>query len=91
MEDIIEVARQCSRQYGLKWVQFHKCNAYISDVIDGRYRLIKSYATIVGIADCDTLDIYEIGKYSRTTSKQFSQICNQIFTGYTRHYTDGRV
>jgi hypothetical protein len=89
--DIIEVAKKCSRKYGLKWVQFHRCNAYISDVIDDRYRLIKSYATVVGIADCDTLDVWEIGKYSQTTSKQVTQICNQVFTGYTRHYIDGRV
>jgi len=91
MEDIIKIAQECSKKWGICWVQFHKCQAWISDEFDERYRLIKSYHTIVGLIDCKEHVVYEIGKYSRTTSKQFTQICNQLFRGYDRKYIEGRV
>ena len=87
----IGVASSLSKRCGICWVQFHKCQAWISDELDERFRLIKSYHTIVGLVDCKERVVYEIGKYSRTTSKQFTQICNQMFSSYDRKYVEGRV
>ena len=91
MEDIIKIAQECSKRWSICWVRFHSCQAWISDEIDERYRLIKSYHTIVGLVDTKEKKVYEIGKYSTTTSKQFTQICNQIFRSYDREYVEGRV
>ena len=88
---LLEVARKLSSRYGIGWARFHSCNAYVSEELDDRYVLIKSYSTIVGIADTETKEVLEVGKYSRTTSKQFTQICNQRFRNYERLYIDGRV
>ena len=90
-ERLLMKAKELCDRYGIGWAQFHSCKAYISEEIDDRYILIKSYHTIVGIADTETKEICEIGKYSRTTSKQFTQICNQRFRNYNRLYIDGRV
>ena len=74
----------------LEWTQFNHCNAYIGGFVyvpneDGTVHKctpIKSYNTIVGFVDNNDGIIYEYGKYSRTTSKQVTQICNQWF-GYS--------
>lgn len=71
------------------WTRFNQCNAYTGNMFyitddDGKVHKcipIKSYRTIVGFADTTDDIIYEYGKYSRTTSKQFSQISHQVF-GY---------
>ena len=70
------------------WTQFRHCNAYISNCINNRFFLIKSYDTIVGIVDDQQADIFEIGKYSRTTSKQFTQIHNAMFSDCKRHFVN---
>lgn len=88
---LLEIAKKLSSRYGIGWARFHSCNAYVSEELDDRYILIKSYSTIVGIADTETKEFLEIGKYSRTTSKQCTQIYNQRFRNYTRLYIDGRV
>lgn len=64
------------------WKRFNSCNAWIADM--GDFSLIKSYDTIVGLADHAEQIMYEFGKYSMTTSKQFTQICNQIFRDFKR-------
>lgn len=79
---------------GWHWNRFHSCNAYttydyvsftINDKGETRnLQPIRSYYTIVGFADISCGVVYEIGKYSVTTSKQFTQICNQIYKGYER-------
>ena len=61
---------------GVKWKQFRKCNAYISSCIHNRYFLVKSYRTIVAVIDDQNGELYELGKWSRTTSKQVTQIYN---------------
>lgn len=71
-----------------KWNRFRSCQAYVSDVIDGRFQLIKSYKTIVGMVDHDNDKVYEFGKYSRTTSKQFTQIMGSMFRSYDREFID---
>jgi hypothetical protein len=59
-----------------QWKQFRHCNAYISSCINNRYFLIRSYNTIVGVIDDQNSELYELGKWSKTTSKQVSQIFN---------------
>lgn len=57
-----------------EWTRFNYCQAWISDGYFG-VKLVKSYATIVGIIKDDTL--WWDQKYSRTTSKQITQIANK--------------
>ena len=84
MNDIIGLANELRRRNFIDWRQFHYCQAWTSQLLQARYHLIKSYGTIVGIADTDSYKVYEFGKYSSTTSKQFTRICNEKFRGYTR-------
>lgn len=60
----------------INWKQFRHCNAYISNCLFNRYFLIKSYSTIVAVIDDQQGELYELGKWSRTTSKQVTQIFN---------------
>ena len=60
----------------ITWKQFRSCNAYISNCLFNRYFLIKSYNTIVAVIDDQQGVLYELGKWSRTTSKQVTQIFN---------------
>ena len=55
------------------WIRFNSCQAWISGGYFG-VKLVKSYATIVGVIKDDTL--WWDQKYSRTTSKQITQIAN---------------
>ena len=68
------------------WKRFRHCNAYISSCIGNRYFLVKSYNTVVAVIDDQTGDLYELGKWTRTTSKQVTQIYNmtdfESFTNY---------
>lgn len=74
------------------YTRFNYCNAYIGDDLLDIYcdgvrhtiRLIKSYNTIVGFADISTATFCEIGKFSRTTSKQCTQIYNTYYRGWDR-------
>lgn len=61
---------------GLTWKRFRKCNAYISSCLFNRYFLVKSYSTIVAVIDDQNGELFELGKWSRTTSKQVTQIFN---------------
>lgn len=75
----------------MKWHQFNHCNAYTSEPhynaeLDADIILIKSYNTIVGIVNLDTKEVVEVGKYSVTTSKQFTQIHRQLFPSYDRYF-----
>ena len=73
----------------LTYYQFRSCNAYIANEYitvrddetgeDHEIRLIKSYNTTVAFYDYDTNSFCEIGKFSRTTSKQLTQIYNQEY------------
>ena len=60
------------------WKQFRHCQAWVSPLLNGRYKLIKSYETIVAIIDFDMDTLYELGKWSSTTSKQVTQIYNSL-------------
>lgn len=70
----------------VKWKQFRHCNAYISSCIGNRYFLVKSYSTIVAVIDDQNGELYELGKWSKTTSKQVTQIFNmKDFESYTNY------
>lgn len=56
------------------WARFNRCQAWISGGYFG-VKLVKSYATIVGVIKDDTL--WWDQKYSRTTSKQITQIAHR--------------
>ena len=70
----------------MSWARFRSCQAW-TGMCKG-YTFIKSYRTIVAIIDHDEKKLYELGKYSRTTSKQVSQILNSMFRGYDRELVD---
>ena len=77
MNEMIKLANEL--KYDATWKKFNYTAAATSQKINDRYYLIKSYATIVGLVDDQEKKMYEFGKYSSTTSKQFTQIHNQIF------------
>lgn len=77
-------ANELKYNSNIEWTRFNYCQAYTSNLLQNRYYLIKSYNTIVGLVDTFNNEVIELGKYSRTTSKQFTQICNQVFRGYNR-------
>ena len=71
--------KHCAMQ-GVEWKQFRHCNAYISNCLNNRFFLVKSYNTIVAVIDDQSGELYELGKWSRTTSKQVTQIFNMSDT-----------
>ena len=86
-----------AKRFDIDWVRFNYCNAYTTagaliEITIGNedyYVLpIMSYTTIVGFVYNNV--VYEVGKYSRTTSKQFTQICNAYFSDYDRVYMEKR-
>ena len=70
----------------ITWKRFRHCNAYISNCILNRYFLVKSYDTIVAVIDDQEGELYELGKWSRTTSKQVTQIFNMADYESYRNY-----
>lgn len=86
-----------SERHHIEWFRFNHCNAYttmgalVSVTIgnDEYFVLpIMSYETVVGFV-YDNI-VYEIGKYSQTTSKQFTQICNTYFSNCDRIFYEKR-
>lgn len=67
-----------------EWTRFRHCQAWISNWHLG-VKLVKSYSTIVGVIKGDTL--WWDQKYSRTTSKQITQIANH-YRIYTKQVED---
>lgn len=57
-----------------KYKRFRNYQAYISECLFNRYFLIRSYQTIVGIIDDQQAEFFELGKWSRTTTKQINKI-----------------
>lgn len=62
--------------YGRKWKRFGSKQCWVSDCIKNRYFLVKSYSTIVAIIDDQNGELFELGKWSSTTSKQVTQLYN---------------
>ena len=67
------LASEC---YMRKWTRFGSKQCWVSDCIFNRYFLVKSYSTIVAIIDDQNGQLFELGKYSVTTSKQVTQLFN---------------
>ena len=65
----------------VQWRRFNSCQAFTCKY-SPKYDLIKSYSTIVGLVDNENQTMYELGKWSRTTSKQITQIHNQLYGNY---------
>lgn len=90
MSEIIEKARELNsvkgmlENRGINWTRIKSRQMWISQLLDSRYILIKSYSTIVGMVDTDERKVYEFGKYSPTTSKQMTQLCREQFYLYDR-------
>ena len=59
--------------WSISWVQFRSCQAY-TGYYNSRYTLIKSYSTVVGLIDHHEGVVYELGKWSKTTSQQIRKI-----------------
>ena len=77
-ELILKACKASTQHYpiGTEFYQFRKCQAWISECINHRYFLVKSYNTIVAVIDDQLGKLYELGKWSTTTSKQVTQIFN---------------
>ena len=58
------------------WTQFDYKQCWVSECIHNRYFLVKSYSTIVAIIDDQNGHLFELGKWSPTTSKQITQLFN---------------
>lgn len=77
----------------IDWSQFRHTNAYLGDFywvnVGGKdYHILsyRSYDTVVAFVYKGIF--YEVGKYSRTTSKQVTQIYNEfnVRNSYSRHF-----
>ena len=88
-ESILRKCKACTTgcvMQNVIWKQFRSCNAYISNCLFNRYFLIKSYNTIVAVIDDQEGLLYELGKWSRTTSKQVTQIFNMLdYESYSKY------
>lgn len=67
--------------YNGKWKRFRSCQAFVSECINNRYFLLKSYKTVVGIVDDQEGELFELGKWSKTTSKQVTQMVSAANLG----------
>lgn len=92
----IRNALQSKRRH-IEWFRFNHCNAYTTEgalvnvtIGNNEYFVmpIMSYETVVAFVYNHI--VYEIGKYSRTTSKQVTQICNTYFSDYERIFMEKR-
>lgn len=64
------------RRFADKWIQFDKKQCWVSNCIHNRYFLVISYNTLVAVIDDQNGELYELGKWSVTTSKQVTQLYN---------------
>ena len=70
------------------WIRFRSCQAWITefDIYNSAYGvyfgMVKSYNTIVAIVDHSRKKFIRLGKWSRTTSKQSTQIHNVLYPDY---------
>lgn len=59
-----------------KWTRFDYKQCWVSNCIKNRYFLVISYNTLVAVIDDQNGELYELGKWSTTTSKQVTQLYN---------------
>ena len=93
-ERAVETARDLSSlkgvlsNGGLRWSRVKSRQMWISQCLNNRFYLIKSYSTIVGLVDDQEADFFEFGKYSPTTSKQMTQVYREQFSDCDRILTN---
>lgn len=77
-EKILSNCKASTMHYPIetKWTRFNHKQCWVSNCINNRYFLVKSYNTIVAVIDDQTGELYELGKWSSTTSKQVTQLFN---------------
>lgn len=74
--------------HNLEWTRIKSQNCYYSQWFNHNgenYRLLKSYSTVVGLQNNHN-GLWEMGKYSQTTSKQVTQFCNN--NGLDKHFVE---
>ena len=59
-----------------RWTQFDHKQCWVSNCIGNSYFLVISYNTLVAVIDDQNGELYELGKWSVTTSKQVTQLYN---------------
>lgn len=64
------------RRFADKWIQFGSKKCWVSNCVKNRYFLVISYNTLVAVIDDQQGELYELGKWSVTTSKQVTQLFN---------------
>ena len=64
------------RRFADRWTQFGAKQCWVSNCIKNRYFLVISYNTLVAVIDDQNGELYELGKWSCTTSKQVTQLFN---------------
>ena len=86
-----------SKRNTIQWTQFRSCQAYIGELTvvtigndDYFVHPFRSYETVVAYVDFDTNVLYEVGKYSQTTSKQVTQYYNQVANANERIFHSRR-
>ena len=84
-----DYSKLCDWYSNVRYSRFNYCQAYISERIycsafDLDFQLVKSYETIVAVIDHTHQKFIRLGKWSRTTSKQSTQIHNT----HCRYYED---
>lgn len=60
----------------LEWTRFDYKQCWVSECVKNRYFIVKSYNTIVAVIDDQNGELFELGKWSPTTSKQVTQLYN---------------
>jgi len=91
MNEAVEVTKRLMNKRGTYWRQFNKCEAYLSEILEDRYRLIKSYNTIVGMVDLKESNFYQFGWFSKTTSSQLTKIYNAFYRSLDRIMVEEKV
>jgi hypothetical protein len=91
MNEAVELTKRLMKKTGIYWRQFNKCEAYLSEILEDDYRLIKSYNTIVGLVDIKEGKYYQFGHFSKTTSVQLTRIYNTFYRGWERIIMEEKV
>lgn len=63
-------------KFAERWTRFDYKQCWVSNCISNRYFLVVSYNTLVAVIDDQNGELYELGKWSVTTSKQITQLYN---------------
>lgn len=91
MSEAAELTKRLMNKRGVYWAQFNKCEAYLSEILEDDYRLIKSYNTIVGLVDLKNKKYYQFGWFSATTTRQLTKIYNAYYRGWERIISEEKV